>query len=886
LKKWKSIVPKIEVMEKVRISIIRSKTIYFLFTFIALSIISCNEKSPPTGTQFEITWEVISNTFKETPAVKAAFTIENHSDVTLDSNNWMLYFNQMPRDVLNQDTLDGTKVERISSDWYRIVPLEGFVLTPGQKTTVVYEAEDWWIKESDAPMGLYFVFTGEDGNETIVVAENYTILPFERAEQITRHLNEGVPLPSAAQTYSQNLLLKKLSSNELLPIIPSPYKTSPISDSVFFDKEPAIYYARGLAFEAEYLKKYIDNLCQCNIKTIEGSSEKENVIDLQFDDVSLGWNPEEAYTLEISNNNHISLKGTDKAGVFYAVQSLIALVEPGTTAGQGFSMPVLSIEDAPRFGYRGVQIDLARNFQTVEALKKTIDILAYYKINTLHLHLTDDEGWRIAIDALPELTEVGGQRGHTTKSAAALHPAYGSGPHPYAEGSFGSGFYTHDEYVDLLRYAHQRHISVIPEINLPGHARAAIKAMEARFQRLTKQGKNEEGSQFRLIEPEETSKYSSAQYYTDNVVNVALESVYLFVEVVLDELVEMYKEAGAPLEIVHIGGDEVPRGAWTESPAVSKVIAENPEIGSPANMHAYFTTRALAIFKKHDLKMAGWEEVALKTNPDRSHVPNPHFSGGRVIPFVWNNLGGSQDLAYRLANRGFPVVLSHVTAFYFDLAYNNDPREPGLYWGGFVNTKSAWHFNPFDVFKTTTHDNMGHKIDIEIEYKDMERLRPDAQKNVLGLQAQLWGETIRGSEMLQYYLLPKLAGFAQSAWSRERIWETTVDESLRQQQVDEQWNIFANTLGQRELPRLASLFGGFHYRVPLPGAVVKNGVLSANVEFPGLEIRFTTNDADPTLNSTLYTEPVNVGNQLVKLAAFDLAGNRSRVVTITHLKQE
>jgi hexosaminidase len=227
------------------------------------------------------------------------------------------------------------------------------------------------------------------------------------------------------------------------------------------------------------------------------------------------------------------------------------------------------------------------------------------------------------------------------------------------------------------------------------------------------------------------------------------------------------------------------------------------------------------------------------------------------------------------------VVLCHVTAFYFDLAYNSDPLEPGLYWGGFVNTRSAWQYSPFDVFKTTTRDNMGRKVDIEVEYAGMERLLPSARPNILGLQAQLWSETIKNNEMLQYYLLPKLAGLAESAWSPERNWETMAAADLRQKLADEQWNRFAAVIGQRELPRLAHIFGGYSYRIPAPGAVIRDGLLRANTEYPGLIIRYTLDGTEPDVSSPLYNEPVEVNGSSVHVAAFDISGNKSRSIQVS-----
>ncbi len=861
----------------------RFQPIAAFIVLMMLTLHSCSsEKWPGSGDIF-ITWEVLSNTYSEQAAVKAEFVIENNSQTTLDDKNWELYFNKSPRFLLSIDEASRARVEQISGDWYRIYPVEGFSLAPGERVSIVYENRFWWIKETDAPKGLYFVFRDEQPQETIVEVDNFRILPFEREEQLTRHQRDREPIPTPEFLFAQNQSLAKQPVEELIPVIPSPYFYSREDNSIFFNSDYVIVYKEELAFEARYLQKQLKNLYHLDVDLHKGSSGKEKTVVLSLADIVVNDKNTEVYTLEINADNSIAITGADAAGLFYGVQSFLALFDPqfALQLAEELNLPVVYIEDAPRFGYRGVHVDVSRNFHSVQSMKKTMDILAYYKINTLHLHLTDDEGWRLEISGLPELTEVGGQRGHTTKEVPALHPSFGSGPVPYMVGSHGSGFYTRDEFIELLVYARQRHITVIPEINMPGHARAAIKAMEARYQYFMERGDEAAAEEFRLIDPDETSEYLSAQLFNDNVINVARESTYRFVEIVLDEIIDMYKAADAPLEIIHVGGDEVPSGAWTASPMIDKKMEVLPHINLPANMHAYFTQRTLEIIRSRGLKMAGWEEVALEEAEHGGHVPNTRFADGNVIPYVWNNLWGAQDLAYRLANRGFPVVLCHVTAFYFDLAYNKDPKEPGLYWAGFVNTRNAWFYSPYNVFQTTIKDNMGNTIDPETEYRNMERLNPAARKNILGVQAQLWSETIIGPERLEYYLLPKLVGFAESAWAAPRSWESSEGSIITMDEVVQQWNQFANTLAQRELPRLAKLFGGFNYRVPPPGGIIENGMLLTNVEFPGLTVRYTLDGTEPNENSPVFTNPVNVSKEKVKLKAFDAAGNSSRTVTLS-----
>jgi hexosaminidase len=843
---------------------------------------SCMREKLPETDEMHITWEVISNTYnKDQAAVKARFTIVNYSEAILNDENWILYFNQSPRYVLHSGVSSGAQVEHINGDWYRIFPEEGFELMPGEKFSFTYECSYWWIKESDAPQGLYFVFTNNRGKEKKVPVNSFTIVPFERTEQLSRHFMDETPVPTPEILFHQNKNLKDLHPSYIPPIIPTPVSFVANGVQADFNDKFNIYYAKGLQSEALHLQKMVKEVFGWELASIEGYSEEDFSINLIVEDFIVNGKTESAYKLEINEFGNIYIRGTDPPGVFYGIQSLIALFPLESFTHQDINnigLPLVKIEDAPRFGYRGVHVDVSRNFFQKESILKMIDILAFYKINTLHMHLTDDEGWRLEIKALPELTQVGAQRGHTTKEAPALHPAYGSGPFPYAPDKSGSGFYTQEDFIGILQYANERHIRVIPEINMPGHARAAIKSMEARYNNFMERGEEEAAEEYRLIDPEETSEYLSAQLYTDNVVNVARESAYRFFETVLDEVIAMYEKAGAPLEIIHVGGDEVPRGAWSASPMIDELMERLDHINNPQNMHAYFTERTLEIITARGLKMAGWEEVALIDDAEGNHVPNVSFADGNVIPYVWNNLWGAQDLAYRLANRGFPVILSHVTAFYFDLAYNKNPKEPGLYWGGFVKTRDAWHYNPYDVFKSTTKDNMGRPINIDIEYRYMERLNVAARENILGVQAQLWSETIVTPDLLEYYLLPKLIGFAETAWVKKRIWENTPGHNFRKRQVETEWNAFANALGKRELPRLAYLFGGYNYRIPTPGAILYDGFLEANTEFPGLDIRYTTDGSEPEPESALYTGKIKLSVDSIKVKAFDAAGRSSRTV--------
>ena len=252
------------------------------------------------------------------------------------------------------------------------------------------------------------------------------------------------------------------------------------------------------------------------------------------------------------------------------------------------AIDAVEIEDAPRFGYRGLMLDVGRNFHSKETVKKLLELMAFYKLNRFHWHLSDDEGWRIEIKALPELTAIGSRRGHTKDESDRLVPSLGSGPSAEATGSGGTGFYSQDDFIEVLRFANERHIEVIPEFDVPGHSRAAVIAMAARARRLIEEGKPEAAGEFLLTDPGDKSKYESVQMWHGNVLDVGRDATYRFVNEVIGELADMYRRAGVPLTTIHLGGDEVPEGAWLASPACEGIATTSdagPTRGQQLQLH-------------------------------------------------------------------------------------------------------------------------------------------------------------------------------------------------------------------------------------------------------------------------------------------------------------
>jgi len=502
-------------------------------------------------------------------------------------------------------------------------------------------------------------------------------------------------------------------------------------------------------------------------------------------------------------------------------------------------------------------------------------------MNTFHFHFSDDEGWRIEIPSLPELTEVGAKRGHTTDSNSFLPSSYASGPDT---GFYpGSGFYSRQDFIEILKYATERHIQVIPEIESPGHSRAAIKAMDERYRKYMKQGNQQEAERNLLRDLNDKSVYSSAQLWTDNIMCVALPSTYNFMEKVIDELLAMYKDAGAPIATIHIGGDEVPKGTWKLSPISNKLIAEDDKLNSTDDLWYYYFDKMEKTLSKRGLALSGWEEIAMrKTVLDgkNKYIPNPDFANKGFRAHVWNNgIGwGDEDLPYRLANAGYKVVLSSVSNLYFDLAYEKAADEPGYNWAGFNDTEKPFYFIPFDYYKNTKEDTEGNPIEANL-FNGKERLTDYGKSNILGIQGQLFSENIRDTNILEYLLFPKLLALAERAWVQNPSWATEKNQEMMNISYNKDWSMFVNILGKKELPRLDYYSGGFKYRIPPVGAINEAGKIKANIQQPGFVIRYTSDGSEPTINSEIYSKPI-VEKGKITLAAFSKNGRRGKLTLI------
>ncbi len=819
-------------------------------------------------TALQLRWELEEDVFQGTVGgSRAAFTLTNRDTKPLGPTGWAIYFNALHLPQAGSVT-GGFAVENVTGDLHRLVPVAGFAgLAPGASVRIQYLTE-LLLNRGFAPKGPYIVF--DDAKDTGYPLKDYVAVPFERPPQ-----GEGRD-PRVVTPEGQFALdsgVRDIPASELPPVFPTPVDVTRGAGALRLTAMPTVFAPDALRDEAAFAEEYL--------RPYFGSTRRRGVPPLRLEAGPVeGQTSPEAYELVVDSIGGVRIVGASSAGVFYGLQSLRSLLPPPSPRG-GLVLPAMRVVDAPRFGYRGFMLDVARNFQTKPLVLRTLDLLARYKLNVLHFHLTDDEGWRVEIPSLPELTSVGARRGHTLDSGRWLPPAYGSGPE--VDRPWGSGFYSRADYVEILRYAAARHIEVIPELEMPGHARAAVKAMEARYRERQRTGDTAGAWQYLLSDPEDRSVYTSAQGYHDNVMNPALESTYAFIERVVGDLVAIHREAGVPLRHLHMGGDEVPAGAWEGSPAVQAYLKAHG-LASVDDLWFVFYGRVEQILKAHDLPLSGWEEIAVrKTRRDGQPavIPNPEFAARGLRAYVWNNVPGwgAEDLAYRLANGGFEVVLSPVSNLYFDLAWNQNPEETGLDWGGYVDLRKPFQFIPFDYYRNVRLDRRGNPLNPSV-FGGKDRLTDYGRTHVVGIQGNLWSETLGAEGRLEYQMLPKLFGLAERAWAPDPDWAREREPEKSDSLYREAWSRFVNVLGKRELPRLDREVPRINYRIPTPGLQAEDGVVHCSLELPGFTLRYTTDGSEPNVQSPEVRGPIPFRGT-VSVAAFNATGRKGHTARLT-----
>lgn len=789
-------------------------------------------------------WEMGSNEI-EPGIFENTYYITNTSHEQLGTN-WIIYFSEKQTVPINKADAP-IIVERICATFYKMYPSPAYKsIAAGETLTFTYRAKGSVIKNTFAPEGAYFVTVGSDGLESAPQTIGIQAVPFTNQTQWSRAGFAERPYPSGDMEYDQNTIYTEKVTLNKTDIFPSVKDAKHGKGEFSFSKSVALNYDPTFANEGELLKERLTTIYGCTVSS--SGSTKINMRKLPSTE------QDGEYHISLKNGT-IDISGADQKSVFYASQTLLAMLGASQLPTK---MRNATISDYPDMAHRGFMLDVARNFTTKENVLKMIDILSMYKMNVLHLHLTDDEGWRIEIPGIEELTTVGSRRGHTLDESECLYPAYCGGWDADNKASSANGFYTREDFVDILNYAHKRHIKVIPEIDLPGHARAAIKSMQVRYNKYiaTDKAKAEE---YMLVDMEDTSTYLSAQSYTENVINVAMPSTYRFVEKVVSEMDKMYRDAGLKLDVFHLGGDEVANGAWEGSPIVSQFMKDK-NIDKIRDLKDYFIAEVLKTFKRKDIQLGAWQEVALL----RDGSVNERFADSNVLSYCWSTIPEwkSDEVPYSLANKGYPIILCNVTNFYFDLSYNKHESVPGAYWAGLVNEYDSFNMLPYQIYRSVHNTLKGEPVDTKKVSQEKLPLQENARGAIKGVQGQLWAETIRNFDMVQYYIFPKMYGLVERGWNSEPSWAQTYDQKAYNDAV----RMYYAKISQHEMPRLTKL--GINYRLPHPGIKLEDGKLYANTSVDGAEIRYTTDGSEPTRQSALWTAPVDCNATYIRSKTF------------------
>ena len=456
-----------------------------IFFILLLSFISIGCSSTKTSSQ-KIHFDLSIKSFDfEKDQMEIEYLLTNNSNKDLKGGKWSLHWNQILGTPIEESLPDGISFEWVNGQQYLILNFdENWNFDAGTYIRFQGIQKGLINREVMGPMGAFIV---NNENEMI---ELTTKLHWKEAKRI-----EGLKIPSAEERYSDYAAITKLPKKQLSWVVPTPKKMTQLDGSRIADAFWTIFIDKKLQTEKGAIELVLKDQFEKPIQWVSNQQEANFSIK-QNQNLS-----NEAYTLTIGKEQ-IEISSPNGLGIFFALQSLDQITQ--TAALEKSDWPLLHIEDAPRFGYRGFMLDISRNFYGLKKIKQVIDAMAFYKLNYLDLRLSDDEGWRIEIDGLPKLTEIGSQRGYTVDESERLIPFYGSGA---KGGKRGNGFLSKNDFVDLLNYANQKKITVMPQISFPSHARAAIVSMEARFK------KNEGNSNYRLIDPDDESNYLSAQLF-------------------------------------------------------------------------------------------------------------------------------------------------------------------------------------------------------------------------------------------------------------------------------------------------------------------------------------------------------------------------------------
>lgn len=532
-------------------------------------------------------------------------------------------------------------------------------------------------------------------------------------------------------------MIKKLSFFALIFVCTMTYGQE---SAINLIPQPAEIQKTGGSFQLSSSSKISYNNQECRkiaelmaakLKTATGFSIKTEQNTSGSIQLNLNKSPVEKLGNEgysfVSSSKGVVISANEPAGLFYGVQTLLQLLPPEieskSAAKIKWTLPCVKITDYPRFSWRGMMLDVSRNFFTKEEVMQYIDQISRFKYNTLHLHLTDDNGWRIEIKSLPKLTEVGAWR-----VPRAGHFGERSDPKPGEKATVG-GFYTQEEMKEIIRYAQDRFVTIIPEIETPGHSLAAVASYPELSCTKNPDAKVNPGTPF-----SEWYGNGTFKMLVDNTLNPSDEKVYQFLDKVFTELAAIF-----PAQYIHVGGDECYKGYWLQDEGC-QALMKKLNIRHVEDLQGYFMNRVESILKAKGKKLLGWDEILEGgISPDATLMS-------------WRSLQGGIEAS----RMGHDVIMSPLQYCYIDYQQGDQTIEPPLYAGLRMNT--CYSFEPIPEGAVAKH--------------------------ILGGQANLWTEQVPTFRHAEYMTWPRGWAMAEVLWSPKESKEWTGFVKRAEKQFD------------------------------------------------------------------------------------------------------
>jgi hexosaminidase len=490
---------------------------------------------------------------------------------------------------------------------------------------------------------------------------------------------------------------KKKEISKYLPVIPLPATVKELPGSCRLTDPVIIYYSdQALRFSAEYLKEWLDTLFNKSTKIVlaNDTSTIRAAITLTLDDQV---KQDEGYLLEVGEK--VELTGKRSAGVFYGVQTLLQLIYAYRNPSGEVVLPAMKITDYPRFAWRGMHLDVSRHFFAKEFVKRYLDILVLHKMNTFHWHLVDDQGWRIKIKKYPRLTEFGAWRADREE----MPWDFRTPQQPGEKASYG-GFYTQDDIREIVDYASERFITIVPEIEMPAHCSSALAA----YPQFSCSG-------------EAITVPTGGLWPLVNLYCAGNDSSFIFLQDVLQEVMELF-----PSKYIHIGGDEADKSAWRQCPKCQTRMREE-ELKDEDELQSYFIRRIEKYLNQNNRILIGWDEI---------------LEGGlaeNATVMSWRGIEGGV-MAAKMKHQ---VIMTPTSHCYFDYYQSRDLEIEPLAIGGFTDLLKVYSYEPVP-----------------------EELNKKESRFILGAQGNVWSEYISSGSHAEYMALPRMTALSEVVWTQ------------------------------------------------------------------------------------------------------------------------